>query len=365
MRVIRVLVLSVISLCVVAPAAEEADDIMAFVADHQAISSLESITAVANVTTPDGRQYPVETTYWHPLKAFFTRNETDNFSTLGIWGKYNWHFNGERQQEVGEGSAEFVLLHQFHAALIHFTRLFDEITEPVVVQLDGCACLQMDAKRVANDHTFYFEQQTGRPYMWAIHRDDQPDVRIFYSDWRTVDGMMLPFVLNIQDAADPWLYEFTEVRVNNTPADAHYPPFSTLTDEQQLLKLHQDFVDVHLLGRTVTEQPAAQASTYTVAYQGEIFTSEGSDFSEFYQRIFSTRDYFSYNDLIRPVVKVSDDGTLGWIIVQIQADGVRFDEQRQPAGPLEFTSAWVSLYEKNDGEWRMAGNVSNFKPDMQ
>ncbi len=365
MRVFRVLLFVAGLVVLPTVSAAETVGLMAFVAEDSAINSLESITAKANVTTPDGRQYPVETTYWHPLKAFFTRNEQDNFSTLGIWGKYNWHFNGEQQQEVGEDFAEFVILHQFHAALIHFERLFDEIAEPVAIQLDDCACLQVTARREANEHTFYFEKQTGRPFMWAIHRDDQADVRIYYSDWRTVDGMSLPFELNIQDADDPWLYEFTELRINNTPVDAHYPPYDVLTDEQQLLKLHQDFVDVHLLGRTVTEQPAAQASTYTVAYQGEIFQSEGSDFSSFYESIFSTRDYNSYNDLIRPVVKVSEDGSLGWIIVQIQADGVRFDSQGQVSGPLEFTSAWVSLYEKTNDQWRMAGNVSNFKPDMQ
>jgi hypothetical protein len=61
------------------------------------------------------------------------------------------------------------------------------------------------------------------------------------------------------------------------------------------------------------------------------------------------------------VVKVSDDGSLGWVVVQVEAKG----EQTEPDGtvvPLEFVSSWISLYEKRSGRWVRIGNVSNFKP---
>ena len=68
-----------------------------------------------------------------------------------------------------------------------------------------------------------------------------------------------------------------------------------------------------------------------------------------------------YRDLTDPVVQVSGDGTLGWVIVQVEARG----SQTNAAGgktPLEFVSAWIELYEKRDGRWLRTGNVSNFKP---
>jgi hypothetical protein len=59
-------------------------------------------------------------------------------------------------------------------------------------------------------------------------------------------------------------------------------------------------------------------------------------------------------------VTVSRDGTLGWVVVQVEAKGVQ-----QTAGgtePIGFVCAWIELYEKRDGRWYRVGNVSNFRP---
>ena len=74
------------------------------------------------------------------------------------------------------------------------------------------------------------------------------------------------------------------------------------------------------------------------------------------------RTVFSeYRDLVEPIVKVSDDGTLGWVIVQVAARGVQTAEDGKKK-PIEFVSAWVELYEKRNGRWYGIGNVSNFRP---
>ena len=70
--------------------------------------------------------------------------------------------------------------------------------------------------------------------------------------------------------------------------------------------------------------------------------------------------FHEYRDLIEPVVAVSEDATLGWVIAQVYARGI----QRQEDGtrePLEFTCAWIELYARREGRWLRVGNVSNFK----
>jgi hypothetical protein len=60
-------------------------------------------------------------------------------------------------------------------------------------------------------------------------------------------------------------------------------------------------------------------------------------------------------------VTVSRDGTLGWVVVQVEARGV----QRTADGtrePIAFVSAWIEMYEKRGGRWFRVGNVSNFRP---
>jgi hypothetical protein len=64
---------------------------------------------------------------------------------------------------------------------------------------------------------------------------------------------------------------------------------------------------------------------------------------------------------VEPVVTVSADGTLGWVVVQVQARGVQTSKPGETQ-PLQFVSAWIELYAKREGRWYRVGNVSNFKP---
>ena len=70
-------------------------------------------------------------------------------------------------------------------------------------------------------------------------------------------------------------------------------------------------------------------------------------------------------DLVRPRVEVSADGTLGWVVAQVAVEGLRLDADRAVTGPFSFTSAWISMFRKIDGVWKMVGNVSNFKPEPE
>jgi len=59
------------------------------------------------------------------------------------------------------------------------------------------------------------------------------------------------------------------------------------------------------------------------------------------------------------VVKVSQDGTLAWVVVQVEAAGTQRNGDKTE--PLSFVSAWVSLYEKRTSRWISVGNASNFR----
>jgi hypothetical protein len=65
--------------------------------------------------------------------------------------------------------------------------------------------------------------------------------------------------------------------------------------------------------------------------------------------------------MIPPVVRVSNDNSLGWVIAQVRAAGVQTTKDGA-SRPLSFESAWIELYERRDGKWLRVGNVSNFTP---
>jgi hypothetical protein len=71
-------------------------------------------------------------------------------------------------------------------------------------------------------------------------------------------------------------------------------------------------------------------------------------------------NFRQYRDEVPPVVNVSQDETLGWVIAQVYAQGEQATSDGQ-VSPIQFISAWIELYEKRDGRWLRTGNVSNFK----
>ncbi len=197
-----------------------------------------------------------------------------------------------------------------------------------------------------------------------IVREEEENILFKFADWRRVSGAELPFAVEIDDGKRIFQYQFIEIKFNEGSVAAHRAPDSVLTDEQQLLRCHRVIMDGHLFGITDGIK-AQQSDTMAMLNAGEIFMVKGKQPEPMIDRIMATRDYTVYDDLIRPKVEVSDDGTLGWVIATIYAKGVRFDEQGKPADPLEFTCSWVELYEKVDDDWKLKGIASTFLPDKE
>lgn len=127
-------------------------------------------------------------------------------------------------------------------------------------------------------------------------------------------------------------------------------------DEAVLRDLHAKVVRAHL-ERRVALLMEDEAADSVVAGRGEITRPTLDERRARFTTYFRDTAFTEYRDLVEPLVHVSADGTLGWVMVQVRALGTRSD-----GGPVDFTSAWIELYEKRAGRWWRVGNVSNFKP---
>lgn len=130
-------------------------------------------------------------------------------------------------------------------------------------------------------------------------------------------------------------------------------------DRATLLKLHDKVMRAHLqsnAGMLLEDE----STDYLLASRGEISHPTLDERRAKLAPYLERTTFESYVDLIPPIVTISSDGTLGWVAVQVEANGL----QKNDAGgndPLQFVCAWIELYEKRDGRWLRVGNVSNFK----
>ncbi|WP_420627481.1 hypothetical protein [Candidatus Leptofilum sp.] len=136
-------------------------------------------------------------------------------------------------------------------------------------------------------------------------------------------------------------------------------PDQVKSDEDQLLKLHQKVLEAHLKSNVelILED---ENDSYVVANRGTVAHPTKEERRQRLDPYLQATIFEEYRDEITPVVQISPEGMLGWVIVQVYARGTQ-KTQDGNAAPIEFVSAWIELYEKRANRWFRTGNVSNFK----
>lgn len=132
------------------------------------------------------------------------------------------------------------------------------------------------------------------------------------------------------------------------------------SDIDRLSELHEKVIRAHQQSK-VSLLLEDEAADYVVANRGEVTRPSLDERRRKLEGYLGRTRFEIYRDMAEPTIKVSSDGTLGWVMVQVQARGVQTTTEGGRE-PLEFVSAWIELYEKRDGRWLRVGNVSNFRP---
>ncbi len=124
--------------------------------------------------------------------------------------------------------------------------------------------------------------------------------------------------------------------------------------------IHESILEAHRVG-DADSWMATEADTVVSANSGEVSFSSATERHAMRDRYLSSTTFSVYRDLRPPIVMVSEDGTLGWVIAEVEIKGMRSSEGKAEA-PVEGVWAWIELYEKQGGVWKGVGNVSNRRP---
>jgi hypothetical protein len=137
------------------------------------------------------------------------------------------------------------------------------------------------------------------------------------------------------------------------------PATGAPSDEEILRKMHEKIMRAHMR-QDVDMLLEDAAPEFIQANRGEIARPTPEERKKRLGAYLQRTTFEKYADMTTPIVRISSDGTLGWVIVQVEARGEQVTQEGKKE-PLEFVSAWIELYEKRDGKWYCVGNVSNFK----
>jgi hypothetical protein len=130
-------------------------------------------------------------------------------------------------------------------------------------------------------------------------------------------------------------------------------------DETELLRLHAELIAAHQTN-DVERWMAVEASEIVSANGGVVGFLDYERRRQQRARYLAATTFHTYQDVRDPIVRVSRDGTLGWVMAEVEVRG----ETGEATSREEFHDvwAWVELYQKIEGHWRLVGNVSNRRP---
>ena len=123
-----------------------------------------------------------------------------------------------------------------------------------------------------------------------------------------------------------------------------------------VLALHETARQAHLRGDAALIARGI-GDRLLLAENGRIRVQSNAEVAQFFTGYFGRVRYSQWRDVTPPVVKVSPDGQMAWMAVEIEAHYTRADE---PAGGEKtFKSSWIATYERDGCEWRMTGIASD------
>ncbi len=323
------------------------------------ISNIVTIKTEAEVQVSDGLTYKTKTLYHDPQRAIFQRIYVDRTIVQGIEGKYIWSFNGSEEKEVSSIVGGIILGHQFHAQILFFDQLHPEHESVTHSEFKGQNCYMLSSKSENPTFNFYYKENDF-PLGMEIIREEEANITFEFDDWREVSGVRMPYAILIDDGERLFEYRIQKIEFNEGSISDFKAPEPLLTEEQKLMRHHRTIIDGHFFG-TPAIIKMQQSDTMTIVGDGEVSILVGDQTGTMIEQILASRDYTVYDDLIRPIINISDDGTLAWVIAQIFAKGNKYGENSNPGLPFEFTCSWIELYGKENNYWKMNGIVSNFK----
>ena len=129
--------------------------------------------------------------------------------------------------------------------------------------------------------------------------------------------------------------------------------------KQELIDLHNNQIKAHW-DKDITFFTKDLASDYWQVARGEISFPEVNEIRDRFTSYLNSTSFTKYENIEEPMVRISDDGSMAWIIVKVKIEGESIVSDTSDR-LLDFTCAWITLYNREDGKWIRQGEVSTFR----
>lgn len=132
-------------------------------------------------------------------------------------------------------------------------------------------------------------------------------------------------------------------------------------DRAELLRLHQRQRTAHLQRRADWLVSEFADSVFSLN-RGRVSIGRREEGRASFQEYLDAVTFQAWDDVVPPRIRISPDGQMAYVVVEKRVHLTARDSNGvEEAERTRF--AWLSVYEKQDGRWRLAAIASTERPD--
>jgi hypothetical protein len=136
-------------------------------------------------------------------------------------------------------------------------------------------------------------------------------------------------------------------------------PVDLAKEKEALLKVHETDRRAHF-ATDVELLLQHSGDEFIYVGEGKVSKSTRAELQETFRAYFKDAKYYEWDDLEPPIIRISNDASMAWMIVRTRVRRT----QKDSSGALKerkFVYAGIMTYEKREGKWIRVANVSTFE----
>lgn len=187
----------------------------------------------------------------------------------------------------------------------------------------------------------------------------QPEtVRIVFNEWKQIGKLKLPSKVTATDKQGDFVLNFREIALNKSDEKIFDVPLK-VTAMDELFQRHKQQRAAHF-ARDAKTIFSEFADEYVSVGNGRVRKPDIDAGLKGLQTYFDNSTFIEWDDITPPIIKVSDDATLGYVIVHKR---VRLLDKNQNGKEEIEIFAWISTYRKVKGVWKLTAVASTNTPE--
>jgi hypothetical protein len=349
-----------------AGASEVLENSLRAIGGRKEIAKVRSLRAIAECRGPNGS---------YTTEIYSATNSRLIFRQVSASGNiYLGQTNGPVFWTKDEKSGDFSLAdnraasvwrgHDFQFLAMEVATRFRDFAFAGEENFDGKRALKLNAAdELGNPASVFFDKDTKLMRGFSVQNPfsaEAETIRVVFNEWKQIGRIKLPSKVTATDKKGDFVLNFREI-VLNKPDEKIFAVPLKVAAMNELLQLQKQSRVAHFT-KNASLLVSTFADDFTSVSNGKIGKPSREKSLARFQDYLNKSTFIEWDDITPPVIKVSDDATLGYVLVHKK---VRLTAKNESGKEEEETEifAWLETYQKIKGEWKLTAVVSTNTPE--